>query len=428
MTAGLGYLGMVGSVNKCGEGFTRRNVVDDAIVVSFMDSLYGYASSFLGGPSIIIPYLVDEATLEVDLRHDLAVDDPNPAGTNSSSRNPVVMDDSTMVLIGSPTQVTPSLVYSYGLYTLTRSGLNLSVNGPQQTITTGSVGLSCTYVDSTHIVVVDELPRTVPGFVVGLRMRTFSVSGGTISLTSTHDFSADFAIPGAFVVSDDAGGAPFGVDRNNINPFLYHAGLLYVMTFSSPAGAPAIIAIPFTPGGGMTGATIGLSTRGLRMPRLQEATVAAAKTDSTECVLYSSGDGGRSTFYDDGTHMHAPGLTLPFPDYQPYMSSLPYIGYQGWFEASRQLPFGDYLTPGGFTSGADPDGTTIGPSLVTQSGNDLSAAPISPVFSCPVFGTDVGQQLAARHTSNVAVQSIPDPFDFDFFDPPFNRLIRAFKW
>lgn len=422
-----GRWGWTGKLDKCSEGATRANVVEDVIVVSFMDSLYGFASSFVGGPTIIIPYLVDEATLEIDVRPDLAIDDPNPPGTNSASRSPCVMDDSTMVLTGNPVNTVPSLSYDQSLYVLTRSGLSLSISGPQATISTGSVVTTVTYLDSTHVVVMDEVPRTSPGFFIGNRWRTFEVSGGGLSLLSTHDFTLDVTIPGSFIVTDDAGGAPFGIDRRSLYPFQYHAGVLYVYTFSAPAGALAIIAVPFTPSGGMTGSAIGLTTRGLRVHQGSAATIAAAKTDSSECILYSTGDGGRATFYDDGSHMHAPGLTLPSPDYEPYHSSMSYIGYQGLFEASRQMPFGDYLTAGGLTNLYD-SGSTIGPSLVTQSGNDLSAAPISAVFSCPVFGTDVGQQLAARHTSNVAVQSIPDPFDFDFFDPPFNRLIRAFKW
>lgn len=402
----------------CSEGTTRKYVSESEFPVAFMDSPYGFTTGYLGG-STLIPYLIDEPTLEIEYRPDLAIADPEASSSrNSNSRDPCVMDDSTMVFQGTPT-VGTSPNFNIPLYVLTRSGLAVSLSGPQQSVSTGSVAMSVVRVDATHIVVTGELPRTTPGFPVGLRIRTLSVSGGTLSLVSTTTITTN---P---VVSDDAGGPNRAIHPFQIYPIHYSGGLLYAFTFATPSGAAAIVAIPYTPGGGITGGTIGLSTRCRVAGFASGSVIAAATIGSSECVLYTT-TGYRAGFYDDGSDMIAPGLTLSSPAARAYWTSMGYIGYQGIFEGTRAQPFGNFLTPGGLTD-VDDSGSLIGPSIMTQSGATLSFSPVTLEFLCPQFGTDL-VQTSARHGANLGAQMIRDPYDLDPFVSPFNNLLRAYRW
>lgn len=360
-----GHWGLVGSADKCSSAYLEAHYLTPFTYgcVSFDNSPYGFTLDNSG--TILIPYLIDEPTLNIEYRPDLAV----TAGAVLDGAL-IGMDDSTIVY-GDATNET--------LYVISRSGMSLSVSGAQQGVTLSGFGFAAvTRIDSSHFV------RAYSGST-GWVLQVFSVSGSTISLVHTE------TITGPQTATVDPSGLPSTMS-NGFLPFHYNgAGTLYAYG-SSTGGSPtlfgpAILAMPFSIGSGIGGA-ITLATRAIDAQNILAGGTPVAKNASSECMLNSS-SGYLFPFYDDGTHMHydtSEGITFGM------------IGDGG----DLDTPYGDYLTGEVFEF---PLGTPVGlPAIVSQSGTTVSYTPITPVFQCPQFASE--PLRGQRHGSNLGAMVV----------------------
>lgn len=364
-----GHWGLVGAFDVCSEAYLEAHYSSPFTYgcVSFEDSPYGFTNDIAAAPTLI-PYLIDATTLQIEYRPDLAVS----MASGALSGALIGMDDSTIVT-GDATNAS--------LYVVSRSGIDIAVSGAQQVATiSGFGGATVARIDSSHFV----RAYAVTG---GWTLEVLSVSGSTISLVHTE------IIAGLQTATVDPSGLPSPMS-NSFLPFHYDgAGTLYA--YGSSVGSttltgPAILALPFSIGGGIGGA-ITLTTRAKDAQNINFGGTPPAKSGSSECLLLAS-TGYQFPFYDDGTNMHYGTLTS-------VGISFNMLGDGG----DLDTPQGDYLTGNVVEF---PPGTTVnsGPALVSQSGVSLSYAPITPVFQCPQFESEPldGQ----RHGSNLGAMVV----------------------
>lgn len=395
----MGYLGLVGGSDPCSEGalspvlFTPVSGAMRAI--SFQDTPYGFALSFVGAGSLT-PYLIDATTLEITVG---APTSGPYSGSAGDIQGALVFDDSTMVFGHA---VFAAGHFTSDLHAITRSGLSVAVSGAQQSRATQAPPVLCR-IDSSHLVrVFNPVPNT------GQVIEVLSVSGGAISLVHTETIS------GVQHATVDPSGLPSTM-VNSVLPFHYNgAGTLY--GFGSATGGsptlfgPAILAVPFSIGGGIGGA-ITLTTRAKDAQNVSGVKL-AAKIGSSECVLLSAPTGYMIGFYDDGANMHfdSSGASSDWV-------SFGHINHNNG-DADTETTQGNYLT-----NNVDelPQGNVVnsGPALVTQSGQTFGYSLITPQFLCAQFGTAIS---GSRHGSNLGAQIIGSPFN------PGEFLLRAYKW
>lgn len=404
MTAGLGYLGIVGSVNKCGEGALAPLIFPGgAACQSFEDSPYGIVAE-AGTALTVRAYLIDEATL------DIAVGSPiTPPSGSSAGLGGIVLDDSTIVFEHDG-------VGTSEWYSVNRSGLSLSIDGPQVSVASLGPAGACR-IDSTRFAYAYGQAGGAPGSNAPVVVRFCSVSGGVISV----DSSVVIQPPNAIVTDQDTG-VLTSIDFRNFAPFHYDSstGLMYFFTEVGFFEATYVVAVPYTTGGGI-GSVLPPTARAFHVPGLRGDQTAATKIGTSECVLVNA-FGQRVPFYDDGTHMQCPSERFsPTPD-PTYRTSILPVTHHGQDGADNDGSWGNYLIAGGEAVAGS--GVDLGPCIATQSGVTLSYTPITPIFQCPGFGTEIGGiSDGARHGSNLGAVCL-----LLSGEPDFNTLLRAFKW
>lgn len=397
MTAGLGYIGIVGSVNKCGGGYLAPLIFPGgAACQSFEDSPYGLVAQGGLAPSITA-YLIDEATLDIETGTPIT-----PPTGSSGGLGGIVLDDETILFesdSGGNSQ----------WYSINRSGLSLSIDGPQVSVPSVGPQGACR-IDSTHFAYAYGAPG--PG-TIPVTVRFCSVSGGAISV----DSSVTILPPNATATDQDTG-APVALDFQFFAPFHYDSstGLLYFFTRGGFLDPTYVVAAPYTTGGGI-GGPLSPTVRAFHVPGLRGNDTAAAMIGASECVLFNA-TGRRVPFYDDGTHMQCPSERFsPTPD-ASYRSTILPITHHGQDGSDNEGTWGDYLIAGG--EAVEGSGVDLGPCIATQSGVDLNYTPITPQFQCPEFGTEIGSiSDGARHGSNLGAVCT---------DVSGDGLLRAFKW
>lgn len=402
MTAGLGYIGIVGGPDVCSEAYqlAHYSTPGGYGIVGFENSPYGltYNPFLTPSPPQFVPYLIDPATLDVELRPDLAV--AMPIGDNASYPD-LVLDDSTMII--HVIRTTPT--FSASLCVVTRSGINIAVSGEQHSVAWSNATPLCR-IDDTHFVRwYRPITPAIPGTSL---LQTFSVSGGTITLIHTDTIGPNTSS----LATQDPTGAPVGFDWSNIAPFHYDgSGMLYCYTEAGTFGNVSIIAGAYSIGGGF-GAGLGGTTGHQSPNRVLEVGNGSfnhgpGKVGSSECIVGVQ-NGELSVFYDDGTHLHAPGIvsgaSTPPPADALFDIGAAFINHNGNL-ANGDTTLGDYLAAEVFDPLAEATGL---PMLVSQSGVTLTYTPIAPVFRCPADGLSGPAPISigyngggARHGSNL---------------------------
>lgn len=380
---------------------------------SFENSPYGFTFDLpAGGAAMtLIPYHIDAATLEIEYRPDLAVSQPSAVNRWTLSDSTIIFDQS-----GPTTGTSPRETFPHSLYAITRSGIAIAVSGPQQTKAVSarfSFPFLCR-IDDTHFVrtYVDAPPLAGP-FAHGTVVETFSVSGGVISLVHTDTLPITPIHP-TFDPPSIAP-PPYNVmGFNDFYPFHYSgSGTLYAyMLYQGDPFGPrrGIAAVPYSIGGWI--GTIGSSTRVISSSA-GVASVYAAKTGSSECVILRAAGGTRLPFYDDGTHMHEGAISQP---------SFVHIDHDSADPLPSDTMQGNYLASSFTPIGGSPEFCAI----VEQSGLSLTRTLITPIFRCQDLVASligVNRIFGCRHGPNLGALVVNS-----FAAPDSIGTLFAYQW